>query len=47
LPGMKLKLDAVDKFVKEMGVKPEETDKLKLAKKDLPQEETKLVILKA
>ncbi len=47
LPGMKVKLDAVDKFVKEMGIKPEETDKLKIAKKDLPQEETKLVILKA
>ena len=47
LPGMKVKLDGVDKFIKEMGLKPEETDKLKLAKKDLPQEETKLIVLKA
>jgi len=44
--GGKLKLDSVDVFVKEFGVKPEEMDKLKIKKKDLPQEEVKLIVLK-
>lgn len=49
LPGLKLPkpLDGVEKFVHELGLKPETTDKLKVAKKDLPQEETKLVVLTA
>ena len=38
-------LDAVDKFVKEMGGKKEEVDKLTVKKKDLLEEGTKLVIL--
>lgn len=50
LPGLKLgtkeKLDTLDKFIKEMGNKKEEMDKLKISKKDLPQEETKLIVLK-
>lgn len=40
-------LDGVEKFVHELGLKPETTDKLKITKKDLPQEETKLVVLTA
>lgn len=46
LPKLKLKLESVEKFKKELGVKSEEMDKLKIVKKDLPQEETKLIILK-
>jgi L-ascorbate metabolism protein UlaG (beta-lactamase superfamily) len=46
LPGLKVKLESVDKFKKELGAKSEEVDKLKVAKKDLPQEETRLVIIK-
>ncbi len=38
-------LDGVDKFVKEIGLKPTYEDKLKISKKDLPQEDTELVIL--
>lgn len=33
-------------FIKEIGVKPEELDKFSIKKKDLPQEEIKLVVLK-
>lgn len=46
LPGLKDKIDPLDKFVKEIGLKAEEMDKLKISPKDLPQEETKLVVLK-
>ncbi len=42
----KLKADDISLFVKEFGVKPEEMDKLKISKKDLPQEDIKLIILK-
>lgn len=47
LPGLKLSkpLDGIEKFVHELGLKPETLDKLKVTKKDLPQEETKLVVL--
>lgn len=46
LPGLKDKLDGVDKFLKEFGVvNPEKMDKLKIVKKDLPQEDTKVIIL--
>lgn len=40
-----LDLDSKDKFVKEMGGKKEEMDKLTIKKKDLQEEGTKLVIL--
>jgi len=39
-------LDGVDKFVKEIGIAPREEEKLKISKKDLPQEEMELVVLK-
>lgn len=42
----KLKLDSIESFVKEFGVKPEEEEKLRIKKKDLPQEEVKLIVLK-
>lgn len=49
VPGLTVKLDGVDMFLKEMGVKNGETlDRLTLKKKDLPEEEapTKIVVLK-
>jgi len=42
---LKIDLDEVDKFIKEMGVEPTREDKLKINKKDLPQEDMELVIL--
>jgi hypothetical protein len=38
-------LDAVDKFVKEMGGKKEEMEKLTVKKKELQEEGTKVVML--
>ena len=46
LPGLKEKLDSVDRFCKEVGsCEKEKLDKLKVAKKDLPAEETRFCIL--
>ncbi len=46
LPGLKTRSDAVEKFLKEMGVgKPERVSKLKIMKKDLPAEETKVIVI--
>lgn len=42
----KIDIDGVEKFVKEFGSAPRYEDKLKISKKDLPQEETELIILK-
>jgi L-ascorbate metabolism protein UlaG (beta-lactamase superfamily) len=44
--GIKVALDSVEKFIKELGIKPREEEKLKISKKDLPQEDMELVILK-
>ena len=47
LPGLKLELEGVDRFLKEMGVtEPTEEDSLKLSLSNLP-EETETVILTA
>lgn len=47
VPGCKEKLDTVEAFKKELGTKHiDELDKLKVTKKDLPQEDMQLVILK-
>ncbi len=47
IPGLDVKLDGVDVFLKEMGIgKKEAVDKLTLKKKDLPQEETEVIIMK-
>lgn len=40
-----LDLDGVEKFVKEMGGKKEEMEKISFKKKDLPEEGVKLVVL--
>jgi len=38
-------LDGVDKFIKELGIKPTYEEKVKINKKDLPQEEMELVVM--
>ncbi|RME84135.1 MAG: lactamase [Caldilineae bacterium] len=46
LPGLKLKLDSVDKFLKEMGVpRPEPLSVLKLGRSNLTGEETEVILL--
>jgi L-ascorbate metabolism protein UlaG (beta-lactamase superfamily) len=44
---IQLDIDGVEKFVKELGLKPREEDKLKISKKELPVEEMELWILKS
>ncbi|OGN28291.1 MAG: hypothetical protein A2941_01960 [Candidatus Yanofskybacteria bacterium RIFCSPLOWO2_01_FULL_49_17] len=44
VPGLNVDLDGPEKFIKEMGLTPEKTDKFKITKKLLPAEEMKLVI---
>jgi L-ascorbate metabolism protein UlaG (beta-lactamase superfamily) len=39
--------DSIEKFIKELGIEPSREEKLKISKKDLPQEEMELVILSA
>jgi hypothetical protein len=47
LPGLKIKLDGIDKFLKEMGKKSVEAEqKLLIKKKDLPAEDMNIVVLK-
>ena len=42
---LKIELDGPEKFVKELGLTPEKTDKYKISKKLLPLEEMRLVML--
>lgn len=44
-PKVKIKLDSVNAFRKEMGGQAETLKKLKITKKNLPSEETKIIIL--
>jgi L-ascorbate metabolism protein UlaG (beta-lactamase superfamily) len=46
IPGLKLDIAGVDKFIKELGLKPEKLDKLKINKQDLPAEEMRMVVLR-
>ncbi len=46
VPGLKLDIDRVEKFIKEIGIKPTEEEKLKISKKDLPAEDMELVVFK-
>src|SRR3989344_1604423 len=47
IPGLTAKLDGVDVFLKEMGApKKEAVDKLTLKKKDLPEEEPEVIVMK-
>jgi L-ascorbate metabolism protein UlaG (beta-lactamase superfamily) len=43
--GLKIDLDSIDKFIKELGLTPSYEEKLKISKKDLPSEDMELVIL--
>jgi L-ascorbate metabolism protein UlaG (beta-lactamase superfamily) len=45
LPGGKIELDSLEKFIKEIGLKPTTEEKLKISKKELPAEDMELVIL--
>lgn len=45
IPGLAYDLDPVEKFIKELGIKPRMEEKLKVTKRDLPQEDMELVIL--
>ncbi len=42
---LKMDIDGVDKFIKELGLTPVYEEKLKISKRDLPQEDRELVIL--
>lgn len=42
---LKIDLEGPEKFIKEVGLTPEKIDKLKIAKKTLPTEEVKLIVL--
>jgi len=44
-PNLAFDIDGVDKFIKEIGIKPTEEEKLKISKRDLPQEDMELIIL--
>ena len=43
--GVKIDVDGPEKFLKEVGIKPEKVDKLKIIKKELPTDESKLFII--
>lgn len=45
IPGLNLKIDEVNKFLKEIGVASEKMDKLKVNKKDLPSEGMRVVVM--
>ena len=44
-PDLKIDLEPVDKFLKEVGLVPEKMEKFKITQKTLPQEEMKLILL--
>ncbi len=45
IPNLKIDIDKVDNFLKEIGLKGESLDKLKILKKDLPQDKMKVILL--
>jgi len=45
IPDLKLDIETVDRFLKEIGLTPEKLDKLKISPKTLPQDEMKLVLM--
>lgn len=46
VPGLKIDIEGVEKFIKEIGIKPREEEKLKLSKKDLPAENMEIILFK-
>lgn len=45
VPGLKIDLDPVEKFLKAIAIKPRHEEKLKISKKDLPQDDMELIVL--
>lgn len=45
-PDLKIDIEGVDKFIKELGIEPNYEEKFKINKKDLPSEDMNLVIFK-
>lgn len=45
VPGLKIDLGTVDQFLKAIAIKPSYEEKLKIAKKDLPQDDMQVVVL--
>lgn len=45
VPGLEIDIESADKFIKALGLTPSHEDKLKVSKRDLPQEDMELVIL--
>ncbi|MDD3711111.1 MAG: MBL fold metallo-hydrolase [Patescibacteria group bacterium] len=41
---LKIDIEGVDKFIKELGIEPNYEDKLKINKKDLPTEDMRLIV---
>ena len=46
-PGSKMKLESLDKFIKEINLKPEQLDKLSIRSSPTNEEKTRLVTLKS
>lgn len=46
VPGLNVKIEGPQKFIKEIGIKPQEFETYKITKKTLPVEEIQLVMLK-
>ena len=46
VPGLKIDIDGVDKFIKELGLEARYEEKLKLSQRDLPSDEMHLIIFK-
>ena len=46
VPGLNIDLEGPERFLKEIGLKPEEVETFKIAKKNLPTEEIKLIMFK-
>lgn len=46
VPGLNIDIEGPQKFLKEIGIKPEEVETFKIASKNLPAEEVKLVLFK-
>lgn len=46
VPGLKVDIEGPQKFLKEIGIKPEEVETYRIAAKNLPTEEMKLIMFK-
>lgn len=46
IDGLSMKLDGLDKFLKEIGIEKETTEELNIQKKDLTEEKMKVVVMK-